>query len=958
MTSIEKKIKVCISAGEASGDFYAGNLAKEILRNSPNSEVKGMGGKCLREAKGDVVIPLEKYAALNGFNLFKIVSKSIVALYLFFRLLVSFKPNIIVLIDYPGFNFVLLRMAKLFRIPVIYFIPPKVWAWKEARIKVLKKHADFIGLIFPFEEDYYQEKGLTNAKYIGNPLSISLSNPEILSKDEFFKKYDLRENTKKICIMPGSRESEVKRHLSVIAKAINNLKSDDVEILVPKANNVNGAIIKKELGENCKLIENNNLEALKYSDVGLLKSGTCNIEAGFLSLPFCVFYKVPELTAKIIRKFVKLSEYSPINIVKTKTVNEYMQEDFTVENLEQEAKKLLTDENYKNEVKDKLNNSIKLLNTEKNPYKEVTSKVFELAKDSNSVSYLYRLSKYLKNYKKMFISSLLCMVVFGATDGGIPFLVKYILDGVFKDQNKTLLWLMPVFLIVFAIIRGLSELGQQYLLSKVGHNIVKDLRNDAQEKLLSLEPGFFIRNSVGDLLARFTSDILLVRELLTNSIAALIRDSIRIVALLATAFYLDSFLAIIAFFVFPIGIIPVVKFGKKIRNLSKAGQVGIGKLSAIVQETILGNKVVRAFNREKYELDRFKAENESVTRTFIKSERVRALTGPVNEMLAVIVISAIILYGGYSVIGGIRSQGDFIAFLLAVFLLYDPFKKLSKLNNQVQMGISGAERLFTLLDTENNIIEVANPKALENDYSIKFSNISFCYNEKVEPKTLQNISFDVKQNEKCALVGFSGSGKSTLVDLLPRFIDPQEGSIEIGGINIKELSLRELRNHISIVSQHVFLFNDTVFNNIAYGNFNATEEEIIEASKAAYAYDFIKELPNGFHTVVGESGLSLSGGERQRIAIARAILKDAPILILDEATAALDNRAEKEVQAAIETLENGRTSIVIAHRLSTIENADKIIVLDQGKIVEIGNHEELIKKKKAYYDLHRMQFSE
>lgn len=963
MPNTEKELKICISTGETSGDMHAAKIVKELKDINSNITLKAMGGKHLKDAGAEIVVDINKYGGLNGFNLFDIISKSSIAFYSMLKILIGWKPDVIVLIDYPDFNFLLLRVAKFCGIPVIYFIPPKVWAWRKGRIKTLKKNCDYIGLIFPFEEDYYHEKGVLNSEFIGHPFTEEFKDikEDLNLKNEFYKKHNIPDNKKIICVMPGSRKSEVKRHLDIVADAISKIKeaNKDVHMLVCKAPSISNNQIKDIIKEDVTLIENDNINALRFSDVGILKSGTCNLEAAFLGLPFCVFYKVPDTTAKIIRKFVELKEYSPVNIISSQTVKELIQEEARGELIAEECIKLLDNKDYKENTLNNLKKVVNALNSKntESPYNNIAKKVIEKSGNKNPVNYFLRLSKYLKPYKKTFSLSLFCMVIFGATDGGIPFLVKYILDGVFANQNATLLWIMPILLILFAIIRGVSELGQQYLLTKVGHNIVKDLRNDTQKTLLELEPSFFINNSVGDLLARFTSDIMLVRELLTNSIAALIRDSIRIIALLVTAFYLDPFLAMIAFFVFPIGIYPIVRFGKRIRALSKHGQEGIGNLSSLVQETILGNKVVRAFSKEEYELNRFKKANEEVTKTFIKSERIRALTGPVNEFLAVIVISAIIMYGGYSVIGGTRSQGEFIAFLLAVFLLYDPFKKLSKLNNQVQMGISGAERLFSLLDQESTIKEPKNPVDFGTSNTIEFRNVSFSYKKKENINTLSNINFKVNQGEKCALVGFSGAGKSTLVDLLPRFIDPNKGEILIGNVNIKNLKLKTLRDNLAIVSQHVFLFNDTVYNNIAYGNLTATKEEVINASKSAYAYDFINKLPNGFDTILGESGLSLSGGERQRIAIARAILKDAPILILDEATAALDNRAEKEVQSAIETLENGRTSIVIAHRLSTVENADQIIVLDEGKIIELGKHKELLGKKEAYYKLHQMQFS-
>jgi subfamily B ATP-binding cassette protein MsbA len=338
------------------------------------------------------------------------------------------------------------------------------------------------------------------------------------------------------------------------------------------------------------------------------------------------------------------------------------------------------------------------------------------------------------------------------------------------------------------------------------------------------------------------------------------------------------------------------------------------------------------------------------------------LTGPINEVLASLVVSGVLLYGGYSVISGTRTSGDFMAFLVSVFLMYDPFKKLTRVNATVQQGLAGAQRIFEILDTRSLIQQPAHPKPTPRSCEITFKNVTFSYPMRGQgdqpTAVLKDLSLVIPEGKKIALVGFSGSGKSTLVDLVPRFIDPSHGSVCLGGTDLRELDIVSLRSRIAMVGQHTFLFNDTIYNNIAYGNPAATEAEVRVAAKAAYALDFIEKLPLGFQTLVGEGGMTLSGGERQRLAIARAILKNAPILILDEATASLDNRAEREVQMAIEALEQGRTSIIIAHRLSTIRDADQIIVMSGGRIVEVGTHDELLSKEAEYSRLHALQFRE
>ncbi len=568
-----------------------------------------------------------------------------------------------------------------------------------------------------------------------------------------------------------------------------------------------------------------------------------------------------------------------------------------------------------------------------------------------------RILRYLKPYRLIFGSALVLMVLFGATDGGVPFLVKYVLDGVFATHDKNLLKILPLALVMFACVRALCDFGQQFLASKVGHYVVRDIRNEINAHLLKLPPDFFIKNGSANLISRITSDVLLVRTLLTDSVAAILRDSIRVIALLISAIYLDPTLAAIAFIAFPIGILPVYKYGRKMRRLSKRGQEAIGSLSGLMQESILGNRVVKIFTREDFEKERFERENHLLTRTFVSSEKVRALTGPINEVLASFAISGVILYGGWSVIGGTRSQGDFIAFLISVFLLYDPFKKLSRVSGSVQQAMAGAERIFEVLDIVPAIQDPQMPRTLGARNNIEFEQVEFSYRAG-EIKVLSDISLVIPEGQKVAIVGFSGAGKSTLVDLLPRFIDPTKGRVLIGGTDVSTVSLLELRKRVAMVGQHTFLFNDTIYNNIAYGAPQATKEEIYAAARAAYALDFISALPQGFDTKIGEAGFSLSGGERQRIAIARAILKKAPILVLDEATASLDNRSEREVQSAIEELEKGKTSVVIAHRLSTVRNADLIVVLRDGQIVEKGTHTELLKNASGEYSkLHALQFA-
>lgn len=573
-----------------------------------------------------------------------------------------------------------------------------------------------------------------------------------------------------------------------------------------------------------------------------------------------------------------------------------------------------------------------------------------------------RIIRYLKPHRRQFWAALLLMVLFGATDGGVPFLVKYILDGIFTERNEKLLWVLPALLIGFALIRAVADFGQQFLMASVGHKVTEDIRNDVNRHVLSLSPDFFVRNSTAEILSRVTSDVLLIRSLLTDSSAAIIRDSIRVVVLLCSCVYLDPKLSLLAVVFFPLAGLPIARIGKRMRKLSKRGQDAIGQLAALFQESMQGHRVVKIFSREQFEQAKFEKGNHELTRTFIRSERVRALAGPINEVLASLAISGVLLYGGYTVISGQRTAGGFMAFLVSVFLMYEPFKKLTRINATVQQGLAGAQRIFEILDTPPTIQEPSVVQPLPSSHEVRFEDVTYEYPRRSQDdgvvEALKSITLTIPESKKVALVGFSGAGKSTLVDLIPRFIDPTSGVVRLGGVDIRDLSLQDLRSKIAMVGQHTFLFNDSVYSNIAYGSPSASREQVIAAAKAAYAVDFIEKLPSGFDTIVGEGGMSLSGGERQRLAIARAILKNAPILILDEATASLDNRAEREVQMAIEALVEGRTTVVIAHRLSTIRDADIIVVMSGGQIVESGTHDSLLTQRGEYSRLHALQFRE
>lgn len=572
-----------------------------------------------------------------------------------------------------------------------------------------------------------------------------------------------------------------------------------------------------------------------------------------------------------------------------------------------------------------------------------------------------RMVQFLYPYKLQFTGALLAMVIYGATDGIVPFLIRSILDDVFGQNNPDMLYVLPIFVILFATVRGTFGFLQSYLSTCVGHNIVRDIRNKIHEHLLTLSASYFDKNGTGNLISRITNDTLVVRYAITDVLVTALRESVRIISLLCAAIYLDPVLGFIAFLVFPLGILPVLKFGKKVRKLSRVGQDQFGGLTGVLNESILGHRVVQAFHREDYEAQKFGVENELLTKTFRRSERYGALSAPTNEILASFAISGVLLYGGLSVIKQVRTQGDFIAFITAMFLLYEPLKRLGRVNNAYQNALSAGERIIEVLDAESEIKELPNAIELKKEAQrVEFKDVSFTYEAgksgAEDSPALKDVSLIIQPGETVALVGMSGGGKSTLMNLLPRFYDPTAGVIQIGGIDIRNYTLKSLRESIAIVGQHPFLFNDSILNNIRYGKPDATLEEVKEAATHAFANDFIERQPNGYDTLVGEQGSRLSGGERARIAIARALLKDAPFLILDEATASLDSESESIVQRSIDYLMMHRTVLVVAHRLATIRKADRIAVLVHGQIVELGTHQELLDKGGEFAKLYQIQF--
>ncbi|HWR57776.1 MAG TPA: lipid A export permease/ATP-binding protein MsbA [Thermodesulfovibrionales bacterium] len=567
-----------------------------------------------------------------------------------------------------------------------------------------------------------------------------------------------------------------------------------------------------------------------------------------------------------------------------------------------------------------------------------------------------RLLQLAKPHGARFILAMFCMLIVGVMTASLAFLVKPALDEIFLKKNADLLIWMPVIVVFIYFIKGICNYTQTILMSFIGQRIVADLRNKLYRQIQVQSLSFFTKNPTGILMSRITNDVASIQGAVSEAVTSLLRDSFTLICLVFVVLYRDWQLGIIALFVFPLTAYPIAKFGKKMRSIATRTQVTMGSLTTLLQETISGTRIVKAFSMEEYENQRFARENEHLFKLALKSVSVSAVSSPFMEFLGGLGIATIIFYGGYQVIQGTSTPGTFFSFLTALFMLYDPIRKLTSVNNIIQQGIAGAKRVFGIIDIvpdiRNSVTAADMPKI---STGIDIQNVTFAYEE---TPVLKNISLSIKAGEVVAFVGMSGGGKTTLVNLIPRFYDVTEGRILIDGRDIREVTIESLRGQIAIVTQQTILFNDTVKNNIAYGNIEETEENIIQAAKAANAHDFIMNLPDGYNTVIGEQGAKLSGGERQRISIARALLKDAPILILDEATSSLDTEAEIEVQDALENLMKGRTTLIIAHRLSTIRNAHRIIVLANGEIMEEGTHESLMEKRREYFRFYTMQFKD
>lgn len=555
---------------------------------------------------------------------------------------------------------------------------------------------------------------------------------------------------------------------------------------------------------------------------------------------------------------------------------------------------------------------------------------------------------------KLFLAMACSLLIAGATAAS-AYLIKPAIDDIFFKKDLKMLIVIPIAVVIVYLARGLGMLGQEYLMNYVGKSIIKKLRDSLYDHIHNLPLAFFHKEKTGVLMSRITHDVNVIQRLVSSSVTGAVRDVLTIVGLTCVIFYQNWKMALIAFAVLPMAYFPVVEFGRRVRRVSKKYQESMGDLNAFLHETFSGSIIVKAFGMEDHEKARFFQRTKDLFRLEMKHVIAKSLSSPIMEFLGGLGVAFVIWYGGYQVIRGISTAGTFFSFMAAVIMLYDPVKKLSKLNNEIQRGLAASDRIFDVLERQPDIPEDPNPTTLRRKpHTVAFENVYFKYDDEM---VLKDINLRVGAGEKVALVGMSGGGKTTLVNLIPRFYEVCSGSVTIDGTDIRKVSIASLRDQIAIVTQDPILFNDTVRNNIAYGKKGAPDEDIERVAKAAYVYDFVMGFPKGFDTNTGELGSRLSGGEKQRMCIARALLKDAPILILDEATSSLDTESEMIVQKALANLMRGRTTFIIAHRLSTIAHADRIIVVVNGKIVEEGTHEELIAACGEYSKLYQMQFN-
>ncbi|GAB7027904.1 lipid A export permease/ATP-binding protein MsbA [Geotalea toluenoxydans] len=572
------------------------------------------------------------------------------------------------------------------------------------------------------------------------------------------------------------------------------------------------------------------------------------------------------------------------------------------------------------------------------------------------MSLFSRIVSYSRRHWWRILIAAVASIGVGAMDGAFAYLVEPTLKKIFAGKDMFIFTLLPVAIIFLFALRGACRFTNDYFMRTAGQLAVQDVRNQIYQRNMGLGLGFFNRNPTGVLMSRVLNDVSMMQEAVGNIITGLFRDGFSAISLLTVIFYRNWKLALITFIVIPLTVLPAQKIGRRIKNLAKHGQEKMGEIASVLQETFSGIKVIKAFGLEEREIRKFFAINRQYYFFTRKNIKYEALSAPIMEIITSLGIAAVIWIGGNDVMQGRMSAPEFFSFITAMVLVYTPIKRLINAYNAMQRSLGAAERVFEIIDEKPEIVDRPDAVELERvSGNVALQEVSFRYNDDY---VLKNVNLEARKGEVVAFVGPSGGGKTTLVSLISRFYDPTEGAVLMDGKDIRQFKLKSVLRQIALVDQETILFNDTLANNIRYGMTDATDAQVEAAARAAFAHDFIMDMPMGYETGIGDRGVRLSGGQRQRICIARAILKDAPILILDEATSALDTESEQMVQNALNNLMANRTTFVIAHRLSTILHAGKIVVLDKGEIVESGNHEALLAHGGLYSKLYEMQFQD
>lgn len=574
----------------------------------------------------------------------------------------------------------------------------------------------------------------------------------------------------------------------------------------------------------------------------------------------------------------------------------------------------------------------------------------------NAVQTYRRILEYVRPYKGRIALSMIASLGVAGTDAATAKMVQPFIDRLIVARDTDLAKLVPLIIIGLSSFKGMSRFIQEYFIKTCGQLVMQRIRNNLYNHSVGLSMRFFGKTSSGVLMSRILNDVGVMQASVSEVLVGILREGVTLIALIGVAFYSDWKMAGMAFIVLPVAGIPLYQVGRKIKSYSKRGQGAMGVLTTVLEQTFSGIKVIKAFGTEDREIARFERENLGFYHFYRKVIKYDCASTPIIEILASFGVAAVVWYGMQRVMSGAMTQGELFSVMAAILMMYTPVKRLTRVNNVIQQAVGAAERVFEILEEKPEIVDRPGARSLgQVRGEVSFENVFFAYD--TEP-VLKDFSVRSAVGEVVALVGPSGAGKSTIAGLLTRFYDPQQGRVCIDGVDIRDVTLESLKSNIALVDQETFLFNDTIGNNIRYGRFDASDEEVQEAARLAYADEFIAVLPEGFETSIGNRGLRLSGGQRQRICIARALLRNAPILILDEATSALDTESEAMVQQALTNLMRNRTTFVIAHRLSTIMNANRIVVLENGRVCEVGTHQELLKNSGLYQRLYELQFQD